>query len=150
MDWSKLHTSHLELPSARVLRSLKGAVPSLKHIEFAIDDLRNWNLSVDYALTLSLGSIRITGFDKLVDGLIHGRRSSLKHLTINKFQTMPLFLNDTTISRLSYPCPSLQTFNIDMASTAEWDSPLLNELASHSQLHHLTLRLEVEDNGISE
>jgi hypothetical protein len=154
MDWSELHTLHLEQPSAAALRALRGAVPKLQHISLVGESPRDGSASIDFVVDAmqpleaqSLVGVKLNIFDKLVDGIISQHWSSMKHLNISgrhRSRNTHLILNNTAISRLFFSCTSLETLNIDMATTAEWDYPLLKELASHPRLRSLTLRVEAE------
>jgi hypothetical protein len=155
MDWSNIHTFHLEQPYAAALQALMGVIPKLKHVEFVGGNPKDGSASVDFVInrelplvTLSLTILKLRSFDKLVDGITQRHGSSLKSLKINArhgCRNTRLILNTTAISRLLSVCDNLETFDIDIASTSEWDYPLLKELASHPRLRCLTLRIEAED-----
>lgn len=156
MDWSKLHTLHLNKASSTVLQSLKGTIlPKLKHLGLTGGNSKDISAYKDFVAktvlpleSLSLKSISLEDFDSFIDIITQRHGESIKHLNLTGYkkpEKSHLFLNTTSLSQFRLSCPNLEILEIGMPNTLEWDYPLLVELAAFPNLRHLTLRLKSQN-----
>jgi hypothetical protein len=150
MDWSKIHTLHLNNASPKVLRLLSGRVlPSLKHLLLTGGQSKDIAIAHEEFLSNTILPLESITFqheshmnpDRLMDITTARHGTALKHLKLTGTWSN---LEERHITRLYASSPHLETLDIDMhrppTGSQKWDFPLLSSLVSHPSPRHLTLR----------
>jgi hypothetical protein len=165
MDWTRLHTLKIADPSSLILRLLEGdTLLSLKKISFSgyyADHhaiLQFLSRTHTPLKSLTFDGINFCSLDETVSTIVkyHGltlQTLVLKHRHTRSHNYYPYsykpyrypsdaFLTTTQLSSLRDSCPTLNTLEIDIETSAYWNYSILDTLTSFTELEHLVLRFE--------
>ena len=143
MDWTHLHTLHLQQPSSQ-LRKLEGSfLPNLKHI--SIDGARcsmqpslHFLSNISALESLAIYDVDYFSPDPVISIITAHHCPSLQNLRLDR-----TFLNSTHLSQLLHECPHLHNLEINIDRSEQWDYEILDVLAGFPKLRSLTLRFDI-------